>query len=71
MKIIAAMLIFLAGCSKSEPIKHWDPRILYWNNNDLTCTKLDNGGSDSASAQKEFEFCRSGSGVMVAFKRSL
>jgi hypothetical protein len=71
MKIIAAVLLLLAGCSKSEPIKHWDPRVLYWNSNDIACTKWDNGGTDSTSVDREFEFCRSGSGVMVAFRRSL
>ena len=71
MRLLIAVLLLLAGCSKSEPIRQWDPRVLYWNNNDLSCTKLDNGGIDGTSIQKELNFCRPGRGITIALKRSL
>ena len=67
MRRLLLLLVMIAGCGQ-KPVE-WYPRVTAWRAGQQC---IDPGLDNSVSnARKETEFCRPGSGIMLAMKGAL
>ena len=59
MKYLLVVWMCCISCS------HPKPYVRGWNNDNLTCSKYDNGGFDSTQIDFHNDFCRNGRGFLI------
>ena len=63
MRLSLVVLMFIVSCGRPEPMPK--PYVNLWSNDNLTCSKFDNGGIDGTQIIYPIQFCTVGRGFLV------